>query len=69
MDVQINILKLLEEDDRNLSWLAKHTELNYSNLHKLANNNTTSISFDSIVKICIALNCDICDLITLTEEE
>ena len=67
MNVKINILEILKEDDRNLTYLANKTGLNYSNLHKLANNNTTSISFDSIIKICTVLNCDISDLMELTE--
>ena len=67
MNVKINILELLEKDDRNLTWLANKTGLTYSSLHKLANNNTTSISFDSIIKICDILKCDISDLMELNE--
>ncbi|HBF3155504.1 TPA: helix-turn-helix transcriptional regulator, partial [Clostridioides difficile] len=38
-------------------WLAKQIGMTHQNLTKLANNNTNSIKFDSLEKICMALKC------------
>ena len=65
--VNVKIKELLESDDINISWLSEKTGLSYSSLHKLVNNQTTSISFDSIYKICKALQCDISDILELKD--
>ena len=65
--VNVKIKELLESDDRNISWLSEKTGLSYSSLHKLVNNQTQSISFDSIYKICKVLNCNISDILELKD--
>ena len=65
--VNVKIKELLDKEERNISWLARKTDLTYSSLHKLVNNDTQSISFDSIYKICKVLNCDINDILELQD--
>ncbi|MDU8704838.1 helix-turn-helix transcriptional regulator, partial [Clostridioides difficile] len=55
LDIQIN--KLLENQNKTRYWLAKQIGMTHQNLTKLANNNTNSIKFDSLEKICMALKC------------
>lgn len=66
--IRVNILEILDKDERNLSWLARKTGLNYSSLHSLANNKTTSISFDTLEKVCKVLNCNIEDVLEIIKE-
>lgn len=61
----VNIDKLLEDQERSISWLARKTGLTYSSLHALVNNETKSISFDTLEKVCIALDVSISDILEL----
>ena len=53
----INIDNLLKEKGKTRYWLSKKINLSYPNLKKLADNETSSIKFEIIENICIALNC------------
>lgn len=66
--IKVNILELLDKEERNISWLSRKTELNYSSLHKFANNQTTSVTFDVLEKVCNALNCDISDVLEIDNQ-
>lgn len=65
--INVKIKEILEEQERSISWLGNKTELSYSSLHKLVNNQTQSISFDTLYKICKVLDCDICDVMKLQD--
>lgn len=65
--ININIQDLLDKEERNIAWLSRQTGLNYSALHKFVNNQTNSVNFDTIIKVCDALNCDIKDIIELKD--
>ena len=54
-----NIRKILKEQNRSLYWLSKETKISYPTLTKLANNESDSIKFNNMSKICKALNCDL----------
>lgn len=63
--MRITIDKVLNTHQRTRYWLSQTIDCNYQSLVKLCNNETSSISFDTISKICNALNCtpnDIFDL-------
>lgn len=66
--VKIKLKELLEKEERNLKWLERKTNISYSTLHKLYNNNTTSIAFNTIEKICDFFKCEIQDLIEIVKE-
>lgn len=55
--MKINIDNVLKQQNKTRYWLAKQTNMTYQSVMKLCNNKTTSIQFDIIEKICIALNC------------
>lgn len=66
--IKVKIDEILEKQDKSLYWLAQATELTYPTIHKLAGGNTKSISFDTLERICIVLNVDICDVLELIKE-
>ncbi|WP_096634850.1 helix-turn-helix domain-containing protein [Clostridium cochlearium] len=66
--IQVKLQNILDEKERNLNWLSKKTDISYSTLHKLANNNTTSINFNTLEKICTVLNCSISDILEIKKD-
>lgn len=60
-----NIDKLLELKGQSRYWLSKELNITYPNLKKLADNETTSIKFELMEKLCKALDCTLNDLFTL----
>ena len=63
----INIDKLLEKKGKTRYWLAKEINVSYPTMKKLADNNTDGTKFDTIEKLCIALNCTPNDLLILSK--
>ena len=43
--------------------------ISYSTLHKLSNNDTKSISFEVLEKLCTLFNVDVCDMIEIKKDE
>lgn len=64
-----NINKLLEEKNKSCYWLAKQCDMSQNNMAKICNGETKSIRFDTLEKICIALECTPNDLITTNDNE
>jgi len=62
------INSILEEQAQTKYWLAQQTESSYSTIFKLCSNKTSSISFDLLESICIALNCTPNDIFVFTKE-
>ena len=60
-----NIDELLKKNNKTRYWLAKEVNITYPNLKKLADNETNSIKFDLLEKLCNALNCTPNDLFTI----
>lgn len=65
--INIKIDKVLENKEKSLYWLAQVTGLTYPTIHNLVRGNTKSISFDTLGKICIALECNISDILELNK--
>lgn len=61
----IDLKNLLEEKQLSMYWLSKSTNIAYPTLDNLSKNKTTSIKFDTIEKICKALNCDVNELLKI----
>lgn len=61
-ELKINLNELLKEKNKTAYWLSKETGLSQQNIGLLKNGKTKSIRFESILKICIALDCEVGDL-------
>ena len=62
--VKLNIKKLLEKNEKTKYWLVKHLETDYRFATKLLENETKSISFQMIDKLCALFECTPNDLFT-----
>lgn len=67
--IKVKIDEILKEQDKSLYWLSQATELSYPTIHKLVGGNTKSINFDTLERICIALECDISDILEIVKSE
>jgi len=65
--VKVKLQAILKREERSLNWVAVKTGIAYSTLHKLNNNNTTSIGFNTIDCLCKLFKCNIEDLIEYVE--
>lgn len=67
--IKVHLSRLLGEKRMKISELAEATGLHRNGLSRLYNEETDGIKFDTLEKICKALNCDISDLIEIVDEE
>ena len=66
--IKVHLSKLLGERKMKISDLANDTGLHRNGLSKLYNENTDGIKFETLETICIALNCEIADLLEIIQE-
>ena len=55
--LSLKIDKILEEQGKTPYWLGKQTGISQNNIGKICNGETSTIRFETIEKICKALNC------------
>jgi len=67
--VKINIDDILKKQDKTRYWLSKKINFTYPNLVRLCNNETESIRFDVLEKICKALNCTPNDILIIEKND
>lgn len=67
--LSLKINKILEDQNRSAYWLSKQTGIAPNNIGKICNGETSTIRFDTIEKICLALNCSIDDLFESTDQK
>ena len=58
----LRVNKILEKKGLTPYWLGKQTGISQNNILKICNGETSTIRFDTIEKICKALECPINDL-------
>ncbi|OUQ02808.1 Cro/Cl family transcriptional regulator [Thomasclavelia spiroformis] len=63
--MRITLDEILAIKGKTKYWLAKETDINYQTLLLLQQNKTTSIRFETLEKICIALDCTPNDIIKI----
>lgn len=63
--MKVEIDKILKEKNKTRYWLSKETGVTYTNISNLANNKTSSIKFEVLESICIALECMPSDVLIL----
>lgn len=67
--IKVKLLDILKKEERSLNWVATKTGISYSTLHKLSNNDTKSVSFDVLDKICSLFKCNIEDILEHNDSE
>lgn len=60
--LRLKIDKILIEQNKTPYWLSKQTGISPNNIGRICNKRTNEIRFDTIEKLCKALNCSINDL-------
>lgn len=63
--IKVNIKYILENKNMSMYALSKLINVSPNNLNKLVKNETNSIRFDTLEKICDALGCDISDVLEI----
>lgn len=66
--VRLRILEILSEQNHSKYWLYKQMELSYQNFNRMVQNETSSIKFENLDKLCKILNCSIGDLFEITDD-
>ena len=64
--VRLRVLDILKEQNHSKYWLYKQMELSYQNFNRMVQNETSSIKFENLEKLCPILNCSIGDLFEIT---
>ena len=64
--VRLRVLDILKEQNHSKYWLYKQIELSYQNFNRMVQNETSSIKFENLEKLCSILNCSIGDLFEIT---
>ena len=67
--IEIRIDQLLAARERTFYWLAKETGISHTTLWRLKKDKALGINFDTLEKICKALNCQPGDVLSLTNEK
>ena len=62
--LSLRINEILEQQGKTPYWLGKQTGISQNNIGKICNGETSTIRFDTLAKLCVALNCSINDLFT-----
>ena len=62
----LRINEILEKQGKSVYWLSKETGISQNNMGKICKGETSNIRFDTLEKICIALNCSVNDLFVTT---
>ena len=60
--IRLNVLALLEKQQKTKYWLWKQLGMSYQNFNKMINNETKSIRYETIDALCNILNCEPNDL-------
>lgn len=66
--IQLDVLRLLEEQGRTKYWLYKQLGMSYQNFNRMVNNETKSIRYENIETMCLLLHCTPNDSFVITED-
>lgn len=67
--VIVKIKELLDKKHKTKYWLIKNMETSYQSFTKLMNNETASIDFDTIDRICRLLKCKVGNIMEYVEDD
>ena len=60
--IQLNVLELLKKKGKTKYWLFTQMNMNYTNFNNIIMNNTKSIKYSNIERLCEILECKPNDL-------
>lgn len=66
--LRLHILEILPEQNHTKYWLYKQMDLSYQNFNRMITNQTSSIRFDNLEKLCQILNCSLDELFEYTDD-
>ena len=66
--LKLNVLKILEEKGKSKYWLFIQFGMTYTNFNMIIMNETKSIKYEHIEKLCDILDCEPNDLFAKTED-
>ena len=66
--IRLRVLDILAEKGHSKYWLYKRMEMSYQNFNKMVTNQTQSIHYDKIQKLCDLLDCSVGDLFEIKED-
>ena len=61
--IQLQIKELLKKQKKTKYWFVKNMEGGYQSLTRMMNNETSSIKFETLEKMCDIFNCEISDIV------
>lgn len=67
--IRLRVLEILEEQNHTKYWLNSKMKLSYYNLNRMINNQTCSIKYELLEKLCKSLNCSFNDLFEIVPDE
>jgi len=65
----VKLQNILDANERSVAWVSKKTGIAISTLHKFNKNDTTSISYDILNKLCELFDVKVEDLIQYKKDE
>ena len=66
--LRLRILEILTEQNHTKYWLYKQMDLSYQNFNRMITNQTSSIRFDNLEKLCQILTCSLDELFEYTDD-
>ena len=66
--IRLRVRELLQQRELSKYWLYTRMGISYDNLSRMMNNETRSIRFDNIERLCKLLNCTPNDLFEIDDE-
>ena len=67
--IKLNALELLKKKEKTKYWLYKQLGMSYQNFNKMVNNETKSIQYEVVEKMCAILECTPNELLNYTESD
>ena len=66
--IVVKLQEILNKEERSLNWVSKKTNISYSTLYKFNNNDTSSVSYNVLDKLCKLFKCELQDIIYFKED-
>lgn len=67
--IRLRVLDILEEQKHSKYWLYNQMGMSYQNFNRMVNNETTSIRYENIEKLCKYLNCSLDELFCIKPDK